>query len=107
MNRKDVNLFKTRLRAKGQVTLPGEIREMLELSEGDDLLFFVDEKGQVVIERGRVIPPDQAWFWTERWQRIEREAQADIEAGRVHRYADVDEAIEALEQKANARDRNH
>jgi len=84
MNRKDVNLFKTRLRAKGQVTLPGEIREMLELSEGDDLLFFVDEKGQVVIERGRVIPPDQAWFWTERWQRIEREAQADIEAGRQH-----------------------
>ena len=107
MNRKDVNLFKTRLRAKGQVTLPGEIREMLELSEGDDLLFFVDEKGQVVIERGRVMPHDQAWFWTERWQRIEREAQADIEAGRVHRYADVDEAIEALEQKANARDRNH
>ena len=107
MNRKDVNLFKTRLRAKGQITLPGKIREMLELSEGDDLLFYVDEKGRVVIERGRVIPPDQAWFWTERWQRIEGEAQADIDSDRVHRYADIDEAIEALERKANARDRNH
>ena len=107
MNRKDVSLFKTRLRAKGQVTLPGEIREMLELSEGDDLLFYLDEKGQVVVERARVIPPDQAWFWAERWQRLEREAQADIDAGRVHRYADVDKAVEALERKANARDRNH
>ena len=28
-----------------------------------------------------MIPPDQAWFWTERWQRMEQEAQADIEAG--------------------------
>jgi len=54
MNRKDVSLFKTRLRAKGQVTLPGEIRELLGLREGDDLLFFLDEKGQVVVERERV-----------------------------------------------------
>jgi len=107
MNRKDINLFKTRLRAKGQVTLPGEIRELLGLSEGDDLLFFIDEKGRVVIERGRVIPPDQAWFWTERWQRLEREAQADIDAGRVNRYANVEKAVEALERNANARDRNH
>ena len=25
--------------------------------------------------------PDQAWFWSERWQRMEQEAQADIDAG--------------------------
>ena len=102
-----MDFFKTRLRAKGQVTLPGEIRELLELREGDDLLFYLDEKGQVVVERARVIPPDQAWFWTERWQRLEREAQANIEVGQVHRYEDVDKAIEALERKANARARNH
>jgi hypothetical protein len=29
------------------------------------------------------IPSDQAWFWTERWQRMEREADADIAPGRV------------------------
>jgi len=29
------------------------------------------------------IPSDQAWFWTERWQRMEREADADVAAGRV------------------------
>ncbi len=94
--------LKSRVRPKGQVTLPGEIREYLNLHEGDDLAFSVDENGQVIISRLEVIPPDQAWFWTEQWQKAEREAQADIAAGRVHRYANVDEAIAALEQRANA-----
>jgi AbrB family looped-hinge helix DNA binding protein len=96
--------FKTRLRPKGQVTLPSEIRELLNLNEGDDLAFSLNEQGQVVISRLEVIPPDQAWFWSERWQRIEREAQADIEAGRVQRYENVESAIAALEKCANAGD---
>ena len=97
--------YKTRLRAKGQVTLPSEVRELLSVNEGDDLVFRTNEEGQVIIERARIIPPDQAWFWTERWQRMEREAQADIEAGRVSHYANVDEAIFDLETLDNAGDR--
>jgi len=52
--------FKTRVRPKGQVTLPGEIRELLEINEGDDLVFSLNEQGQVVVSRLEVIPPDQA-----------------------------------------------
>ena len=57
--------FKTRVRPKGQVTLPSEIRNLLGLNEGDDLAFSLNEQGQVIITRLEVIPPDQAWFWTE------------------------------------------
>jgi AbrB family looped-hinge helix DNA binding protein len=94
--------FKTRVRPKGQVTLPSEIRNLLGLNVGDDLAFSLNEQGQVIITRLEVIPPDQAWFWTEQWQKAEREAQADIDAGRVHRYANIDEAVSALEKRANA-----
>jgi AbrB family looped-hinge helix DNA binding protein len=94
--------FKTRVRPKGQVTLPSEIRNLLGLNEGDDLAFSLNEQGQVIITRLEVIPPDQAWFWTEQWQKAERVAQADIDAGRVHRYANIDEAVSALEKRANA-----
>ena len=94
--------FKTRVRPKGQVTLPSEIRNLLGLNEGDDLAFSLNEQGQVIITRLEVIPPDQAWFWTEQWQKVERDAQADIDAGRVHRYANIDEAVSALEKRANA-----
>ena len=94
--------FKTRVRPKGQVTLPSEIRNLLGLKEGDDLAFSLNEQGQIIITRLEVIPPDQAWFWTKQWQKAEREAQADIDAGRVHRYANIDEAVSALEKRANA-----
>ena len=94
--------FKTRVRPKGQVTLPSEIRNLLGLKEGDDLAFSLNEQGQVILTRLEVIPPDQAWFWTEQWQKAEREAQADIDAGRVHRYTNIDEAVSALEKRANA-----
>jgi antitoxin MazE len=99
------DFYKSRLRAKGQVTLPGEIRELLSASEGDELVFRTNDEGQVVLEKALVVPPEQAWFWTERWQRMEREAQADIEAGRVYHYADVDEVIADLEASDNAGDR--
>ena len=94
--------FKTRVRPKGQVTWPSEIRNLLGLNEGDDLAFSLNDQGQIIITRLEVIPPDQAWFWTEQWQKAEREAQADIDAGRVHRYANIDEAVSALEKRANA-----
>lgn len=96
--------YKTRLRARGQVTMPREIRERLNVSEGDDLIFSINEQGQVVVERVQVISADQAWFWTDRWQRLEREAQADIDAGHVHSYTNVEKAISELEVLAHASD---
>lgn len=42
------------------------------------------------------VPADQRWFWTERWQPMEREADADVAAGRVRAYQDVDDLLTAL-----------
>lgn len=36
---------------------------------------------------------------------MEREAQADIDAGRVQRYSGVDEAVDELEKREDAGDR--
>jgi AbrB family looped-hinge helix DNA binding protein len=93
----DHTFYRTRLRSKGQATIPGEVRELLSLKEGDDLAFYVDEQGKVVLARLQTIPPDQAWFWTEHWQRMEREAQADIDAGRVYKFDDVEDMISWLD----------
>jgi AbrB family looped-hinge helix DNA binding protein len=91
------------MRAKGQVTLPNPVRELLQLEEGDNLIFHVQE-GRVIVEREQTIDPEQAWFWTERWQQLERQAQADLEAGRVRRYANIEDAITDLEQSGDAGD---
>ncbi|MEW5871034.1 MAG: AbrB/MazE/SpoVT family DNA-binding domain-containing protein [Chloroflexota bacterium] len=94
----DKTFFKSRLRNKGQITVPQEIRQTLGAEEGDDLLFSTDEQGRVIISRAQIIPPDQAWFWSERWQRLERQAQADLESGQVEEFASVDQALAHLDQ---------
>jgi len=103
----DRTYYRTRLRPKGQITVPPEIRNLLGAGEGDELIFSIDEKGRVVITRAQVIPPDQAWFWSECWQRMEREAEADLAQGRVIEHADLSSAIENLEamaKRSNAED---
>jgi AbrB family looped-hinge helix DNA binding protein len=94
----DKTIYRTRLRNKGQVTVPQEIRNLLGAEEGDDLLFFTDEAGRVVVSRAQIIDPEQAWFWSDRWQRMEQEAQADLEAGRIVEYANIAEALAALDE---------
>ena len=95
--------FKTRVRAKGQVTVPPKIREVLGAEEGDNLIFLV-KGGRVMVEKEKTIDPEQAWFWSERWQQMEREAEEDIEAGRVRRFPTVDDSLAALESGEDAED---
>jgi len=90
--------YKSRLRQKGQITVPPEIREFLGAGEGDDLLFSTDEQSRVIVSRAQIIDPDQAWFWSDRWQRMEHEAQTDLDAGRVSEYSNLEDALSALDQ---------
>ncbi len=50
------------------------------------------------------IDADQAWFWSEAWQAGESATQADFDAGRVHRFGNVDDAIAALGLEEDAGD---
>ena len=55
--------------------------------------------GAAVLLRGIIkgpIDPDQAWFWTPEWQAKEREADADIAAGRGILFDSDQEFIEHL-----------
>lgn len=90
--------YKTRLRNKGQITVPSEVRKALGAKEGDDLLFSTDESGRIVITRAQIISPDQAWFWSARWQRMENTAQADLDSGNVVEFDNVNDALSALDQ---------
>ncbi len=47
---------------------------------------------------GRLVAEDQKWWWTEEWQAGEREAEADIQAGRVEGPMTVKELIKELNE---------
>ena len=40
---------------------------------------------------------DQAWFWTKEWQAGEREAEADLAAGRYQAFDTMEDLIEDLD----------
>jgi hypothetical protein len=43
------------------------------------------------------VPADQAWFWTERWQQMEREADDAIAAGHIMTVEGVEELLADLD----------
>jgi AbrB family looped-hinge helix DNA binding protein len=87
----------TRVTRNGQITLPIGVRRALQIEEGDYLEVQV-VKDALVLTPKKLIDKSQAYFWSQKWQAGEREADEDIAAGRVHNYADVEAAIAALHE---------
>jgi len=90
-----------RLRARGQVTLPSFIREKLHLEEGSLVLIKVVDNAIVLVPQ-ETIDKEQSWFWQERWQRLESEAEEDIRTGRVKSFDSVEELFDEIEGKPEA-----
>jgi antitoxin PrlF len=88
-------MARTTLRAKGQLTLPDEIRQAAHLEEGDLLDAEITEDG-ILLRPRKVIDSTQAWFWTPTWQAAEREADLDRAAGRVETFGSGEALVDAL-----------
>jgi len=88
------------LRSKAQLTLPSFVRKELGLDEGD-LLDVSVRDGEIVLRPKKLVDQAQAWFWSQRWQDGERQAEADLATGRVHRSDDADAAIRLLHSRSH------
>jgi antitoxin MazE len=79
--------------ARGTITLPKRFR--------DANLYEIRprEGGGLELIPKRAIDASQAWFWTDRWQKMEREADADIRAGRIHQFESADNLISEIEKR--------
>jgi len=87
-------LFKKR----SQITIPKEFVEALELHEGDRLECRLED-GKIVIVPTIEIPKDQAWFWSEEWQKEEREVEEQLKKGQLSPPMSLEESIKWLDSK--------
>jgi AbrB family looped-hinge helix DNA binding protein len=87
------------IRNNGQITLPTSIRRKSNLKAGDLLFVTIEEDGSIRLVPQVAIDRSQAYFWTRRWQEGERQAEEDIQAGKVHEFNNVDEAIDFLDKR--------
>lgn len=84
------------LRKNSQLTVPAEVRQALDVAEGDEVEFTISENGDVVLRGMTVIPTDQRWFWTPEWQAGEREASEQAARGEGVAHADADAMFDHL-----------
>lgn len=85
------------LRKRGQLTIPKQITDLLNLHEGDSLELRLEDDGRMTLIPMIEIPADQAWFWTEEWQKGEKEADEDIRLGNVKSFDNVEDLIAELQ----------
>ena len=86
----------TRIGPKHQITIPQETFEQLGLQPGDFLEVQVRDDALYLIPQ-KLIPKDQAWFWTQEWQERERETNEAIAGGELSGpFESVDELVRHL-----------
>lgn len=93
-------MSRTSMRAKGQITLPDDVRRAAHLEEGDLLEAEITADG-ILLRPQKLIDATQAWFWNPEWQSGEREAEADRDAGRLTEFATGEELLESLRALSN------
>ena len=86
------------LRRNGQITLPAELRRQASASEGDVFLAEVRDTDEIVLRRKKLVDASQSYFWTDEWQRDERDAQEDIRQGRTKRFRSAKAIIADLKR---------
>jgi len=85
----------TEIRSRSQITIPSEIIKKLNLKRGDTLEVIV-EGDQIILRPVMVIPKDQTYFWTKKWQHDEKLVQSDIENNKINSAKTKDELYEDL-----------
>ena len=65
----------------------------------DIQIVAVERRNDGVIELIPKVAVDesQAWFWTDRWQQMERQVEAEKRAGKIRRFDNVEELIKDLD----------
>lgn len=87
-----------KLGQRGTLTIPKELREGLD--EGTLLEAVRRDDGVIELRPQVTVDASQSWFWTERWQRMEREADEAYANGRYKTFDDVESFLADLDNAA-------
>jgi AbrB family looped-hinge helix DNA binding protein len=87
------------IQQRGLIALPADIRRRLDLDRPGAQVEVVERPdGVIELHPTIAVPADQAWFWTERWQRMEREVDEQIERGEVTIHQSAEALFAHLDQ---------
>jgi antitoxin MazE len=85
------------VQSRGVIAIPTAIRRHFGLDRPGAQVEVIERDGEIVLRPHVPVPSDQAWFWEKRWQKMEREGDEDIAAGRVESFENVDDFLDDLD----------
>jgi AbrB family looped-hinge helix DNA binding protein len=85
------------VQSRGLIALPISVRRHFGLDQPGAQVEVIEHEGEIVLRPHVAVPADQAWFWANRWQQMEREADDAIAAGLVTASDGVDELLDELD----------
>lgn len=86
------------VQSRGLLALPRSLRARHGLDEpGAQVEVIERDDGVIELHPHVPVPADQAWFWTERWQEMEREVDTQIERGEGRTHESTEAFLAWLE----------
>lgn len=92
-----INSHKIFVQKRNLISIPREIREQLNINEGDVLDVKMDNN-KIIIEPMKLVPSSQAYFWSEATQNDMREAKNDVDSGNVREFNTINEFLDGIKQ---------
>jgi AbrB family looped-hinge helix DNA binding protein len=87
------------IQGRGLIALPADIRRRLDLdSPGAQVEIVERDDGVIELHPTVAVPADQAWFWSKRWQAMEREVDAHVAAGEIKQHDTVEGLVADLDE---------
>ncbi len=79
------------LQTRGLIALPAAVRKRHRLDEPGAQVEVTEREDGVIELRAHVpVPAAHSWFWTQRWQKMERELDEHVAAGEVQTHGSGD-----------------
>jgi AbrB family looped-hinge helix DNA binding protein len=79
----------------GHITIPGKIRKMLNIEDGDIIKFNV-EGNKITITPGVIIDKDQAYFFKKETQEQIKKSEKEFKEGKYSTFTTVDDLKRAV-----------
>ena len=91
-----INSHKIFVQKRNLISLPRDIREHMNINEGDVLDIRIDDN-KIIIEPMKLVPSSQAYFWADKVQNDMLEAKKDVDSGNVREFKTISEFLDGIE----------
>ncbi|MDD3023945.1 MAG: AbrB/MazE/SpoVT family DNA-binding domain-containing protein [Syntrophomonadaceae bacterium] len=88
-----------KIRDRNIITIPSEIIKAAGIKPGDDVEIIMETDGSIRLVPVLVIPKEQAWFYSEHWQKGMAEASKEVSSGKIITYDSPEDFFTLVENE--------